>query len=62
MRITSCVPPPLIWHIFQTIVDVLFLVVSAYVLNSSHGHWLLSNALNATITMSLKSLNFFNFI
>jgi hypothetical protein len=32
----------------------LFLVVSACVLNESHGHWLLSNALNVTIIMSLK--------
>jgi len=54
VKVTSCVPPPLTWHISQIIVDVLSSVVSAYVLNQSHGHWLLSNALNVKITMSLK--------
>ncbi len=54
MRITSCVPPPLTWHIFQIIVDVLSLVVSVYVLNQFRGHWLLFDALNATIIMNLK--------
>jgi hypothetical protein len=48
------VPPPLTWHIFQIIVDVLSLVVSVYVLNQFRGHWLLFDALNATITMNLK--------
>jgi hypothetical protein len=46
---------PLTWHIFQIIVDVLFLVVSAYVLNQFHGHYLFFNALNmSTIIMNLK--------
>jgi len=54
MKITSRVFPPLTWHISQIIVDVLFLVVSACVLNQSHGHWLFFDALNAIITMSLK--------
>ncbi len=30
------------------------LVVNAYVLNQSHGHWFFFYSLNATITMSLK--------
>jgi hypothetical protein len=37
MRIIGCVLPPLTWHIFQIIVDVLFLVVNAYVLNQYVG-------------------------
>jgi hypothetical protein len=54
MRIIGCVMPPLIWHISQIIVDVLFLIVNACVLNQSYGHWLLFDALNATMIMSLK--------
>jgi hypothetical protein len=54
VRVTSLVLPPLTWHISQIIVDALSLVVSACVLNQSHGHLLLSNALNVTIIMSLK--------
>jgi hypothetical protein len=54
MKVTSPVPPPLTWHIFQIIIDVLFSIVSAYVLNQSHGHWLLFDASNVTIIMSLK--------
>jgi hypothetical protein len=41
-------------HVYQIIVDILFLVVTVCVFNQSHGHWLLSSALNATITMTLK--------
>ncbi len=51
MRITDCVPPPLTWHIFQIIVDVLSSIVSVCVLNQSCGHWLLFDALNVTITL-----------
>jgi hypothetical protein len=65
VRVTSRVPPPLTWHISQIIVDVLSSVVSACVLKQSHGNWLLFDALNVKITMSLKlkeesriSLNF----
>jgi hypothetical protein len=57
MRIKSRVPPPLIWYISQTIVDVLSLVVNAYVLNQFCGHWSFSDVLNATITMSLNLKN-----
>ncbi len=48
------VPPPLTWHICCIIVDSLGLVVYACILNQSRGHWLLSDALNSTISMSLK--------
>jgi hypothetical protein len=51
VKVIGRVPPPLTWHISQIIVDVLS---CACVLNQSHGHWLLSNALNVIITMSLK--------
>jgi len=54
MRVIGHVPPPLTWHISQIMVDVLSSIESACVLNQSHGHWLLSDALNVTITMSLK--------
>ncbi len=54
MSIIGYVPPPLTWHIFQIIVNVLSLVISDYVLNQSRGHWLLSDALNAIIIMNLK--------
>jgi len=43
----------LIWHISQ-IVHCVSLVVIACVLNQSRGHWLLSDALHSTISMSLK--------
>jgi hypothetical protein len=51
MRIIGCVTPPLTWHISQTIVDVFFPIVSICVLNQSYGHWLLFDALNATMIM-----------
>jgi hypothetical protein len=54
VRVSGHVRPPLTWHISQIIIDVLFSIVNACVLNQSHGHWLLSDALNLTITMSLK--------
>ncbi len=54
VKVTGHVPPPLNWHIFQIIVDVLSSIVSACVLNRSRGHWLLFDALNVIITMSLK--------
>jgi hypothetical protein len=39
MKIIGCVPPPLIWQIFQIIVNVLFPIVNAYVLNQFCNHW-----------------------
>jgi hypothetical protein len=35
-------------------VDCLFPIVPACVLNESHGHWLLSDALHFTISMNLR--------
>jgi hypothetical protein len=54
MRVINHVPPPLIWHISQIIVDVLSSIVIACLLNQSCGHWLLSDALNLMIIMSPK--------
>jgi hypothetical protein len=54
MRSIGCVPPLLTWHISQIIVDVLSSIISACVLNESCGHWLLFDALNVIIIMSLK--------
>jgi hypothetical protein len=51
------VPPPLTWHIYRIIVDSFGPIVSTYILNQFKGHWLLSDALNSTISMSLKFLN-----
>jgi hypothetical protein len=47
-------PPPLTWHICRIIVDFFDLVVSTCILNQSRGHWLLSDALNYAISISLK--------
>jgi len=47
-------PPPLTWQIFQIIINCLSLVVFTYVLNQSHGHWLLNDVLHSTISMNLK--------
>ncbi len=49
-------PPPLTWHISQTIVDCFFPIVNAYVLDQFHGHWLLSDALHFA-KYDNKSLN-----
>jgi hypothetical protein len=54
MKIIGQMPPFLIWHIYQILVDCLSPIVSSYVFNQSHGHWLLSDALHSIISMSLK--------
>jgi hypothetical protein len=41
------------------IIDIFFSVVNVCVLNQSHGHWLLFDALHVTITMTLKLKEFF---
>jgi hypothetical protein len=51
---TTKVPPPLTYHICQIIVDCLSYVVIVCNLNQFKGHWLLSDALHLTISMSLK--------
>jgi hypothetical protein len=48
------VPPIIIGHIDQTIVDYSFPIVITCVLNWSKGNWLLNDALNSAITMSSK--------
>jgi len=50
----AIVPPPLTWHICHIIVDSFSHVVFVYILNQFKGHWLLSDALNSTIFMSLE--------
>jgi hypothetical protein len=54
MRIISHVPPLLAWDVSQIIFYTIFLVVNACVFDQSCGHWLLFDALCATITMTLK--------
>jgi hypothetical protein len=54
IRVYGWVPHVITWHICQTIVDCLFPIVIAYVLNQSKDHWLLDDALNNAITMSSK--------
>jgi hypothetical protein len=54
MRMSARVPSPLTWHICRIIVDSLRPIVSTCILNQSKGLWLLSDALNYTISMSLK--------
>ncbi len=46
---------PLTWHTSLIIIDFLDTIVFAYILNRCKGHWLLNNALNFVISMSLKS-------
>ncbi len=48
------VPLLLTWHIFQIIVNFIGHVVFVYILNQYKGHWLLNDALNVSISMSLK--------
>jgi hypothetical protein len=55
VQVSSCVPPPITWFIYQIIIDYLSLVIYTCILNQPVGHWLLSNALNSTITMNSKA-------
>jgi hypothetical protein len=54
MSIISHVPPLSAWNVSQIIFDITFLVVNVCVFDQSCGHWLLFDALCATITMTLK--------
>jgi hypothetical protein len=45
-------PSPLTWWIFHIIVDCFLLIVFARVINQSHGHWLLNDALHFAILMN----------
>jgi hypothetical protein len=47
-------PPLSTWPICQIIVNSLSPFINAHVLNQSRGHWLLSNAFNFAISISLK--------
>jgi hypothetical protein len=51
---TTEVPPPLTWHLCQIVVDYLSPIITSCVPNQSIEHWLLSDALHSTISMSLK--------
>jgi hypothetical protein len=55
VKLSAKVPFPLTWHICHIIDHSLGLVEFTYILNQSRGHWLLSDALNSAISMSLKS-------
>ncbi len=54
MKITGQMPPPLSWHIYHIIVHCLSPIVSACVLNQSHGHWFPIDVLHSIISTSLK--------
>jgi hypothetical protein len=51
-------PPPLTWHIFQIIVDVLSPILSTRVFNQYEVHWLLSVVLHFAISICLKLKEF----
>jgi len=38
MKVVNQGPPPFTWHICQVIVDCLSFIVTACILNQSHGH------------------------
>jgi hypothetical protein len=44
----------LTWHICQIIANFFSPIATIYVLNQSRGHWLVNDALNSTISISLK--------
>ncbi len=48
---------PFTWHTCRIIIDYFCPIVSTCILNQSRGHWLLSDALNSTISISLKFMN-----
>jgi len=62
IHVSSRIPLIITWHICQTIIDCLSLVVTVCVLNQSKDHWLLSDALNNAITMSSKLKEFVGII
>jgi hypothetical protein len=51
---TIRMPLLLIWHICQIIVNNHSPIVTTCVLNQSKGHWLLCDAFNFSISISLK--------
>jgi hypothetical protein len=42
------------WHVAEIVVDILSIVITTYVLNQSHGHWLLNDALHSIKMMNTK--------
>jgi hypothetical protein len=51
------VPPSFTWHIPQTILDYLILVITVCIQNKSKlSHWFCKYALNFAITMSSKNI------
>jgi hypothetical protein len=56
------VTPPLTWHICIIIVDSLGPIVSTCSLNHYKGHWLLNDALNYAIFISLKFRDEIDFV
>ncbi len=54
VKLIGCMPPPLIWHISQIVVDCISLLMYVYVLNQSCDYWLLSDASHSTLTISFK--------
>jgi hypothetical protein len=62
VKMNARVPPPLTWRIFHIIVDFLGHVASTCILNQSRGHWLLNDALNSIISMSLKLKNEIDYV
>ncbi len=51
-------PPPLTWHIFKIIVDVLSPILYTCVFNQYEVHWLLSVVLQFAISICLKLKEF----
>ncbi len=49
VKVIRQAPPLLTWKISQIIMDYLSPIVIACVLNWSHGHWMLTDALNSLI-------------
>jgi hypothetical protein len=61
MQMNVRIPPPLKWHICCIVVDFFGPIMFACILNQSKGHWLLNDALNYAISMSLKFRNEIDF-
>ncbi len=54
MKTSAKVPPLLTWHTCQTVIGYLGHVVFPCIMNQFRVQWLLSDALNFAISMSLK--------
>jgi hypothetical protein len=56
MALQACIPTFIKWAIIEAVASTLFPMVSTCVLNQWKGYWLLTNALQSTITMLVKVL------